>query len=165
MKRLIAILAAAATLSLIFTVTPAAAHDRHPGWLDVTHGRFQPLPGGLELGIDMRGRAQMYRVGTARDGATLVVVRVRKLAPNTTYPVHVHNQPCSATPPGGGHYQNVVGGPVDPVNEMWPVIETNRRGRGVGFAVHDARAREDAQSIVVHYPDDTSIRLGCLDLR
>ena len=102
---------------------------------------------------------------TADDGATLVVVRVRNLAPNTTYPVHVHNQPCSATPPGGGHYQNVVDGPVDPVNEMWPVIETNRRGRGVGFAVHDARAREDAQSIVVHYPDDTSIRLGCLDLR
>jgi Cu-Zn family superoxide dismutase len=99
------------------------------------------------------------------DGRTLVTLRVRGLVPNTTYPTHVHNQPCSATPPGGSHYQHTLGGPVDAVNEIWPTIETNRRGAGAAFVVHGERARGDAQSIVIHYPPDTSIRLACVDLR
>lgn len=164
MKKLIAMFTAAATIALVLSATPVAAARQHGSWFEITRGSFETLPGGEDLGINVRGRAKMVRTGDDEAGATLVSVRVRGLAPDTTYPVHVHNQPCSATPPGGGHYQNVVDGPIDNVNEMWPVIETDHHGRGTGFAVHDARARDDAQSIVVHYPADTSIRLACLDL-
>ena len=40
---------------------------------------------------------------------------------------------------------------------------TGRRGVGHGFAVHANRARPEAQSIVVHHPDDGA-RIACLDL-
>jgi hypothetical protein len=89
---------------------------------------------------------------------------VRGLEANTTYPAHVHNAPCSATPPGGSHYQHQVGGPVDAVNEIWPIVTTGSAGRGFGSAWHTHRARPDAMSIVIHYPPDTSIRLACADL-
>jgi len=163
MKALIPILAATAalttTLTTAGTITEAGSHRP----VEVTSGRVQTLPGSEELGYDVRGRAVMLRLG-GTDGITAVGIRVRGLEAHTTYPAHVHNQPCSAAPPGGSHYQHVVGGPVDATNEMWPTITTNRRGNGFGHAVHANRARADAQSIVVHYPPDTSIRLACVDL-
>ncbi|NNC79424.1 MAG: hypothetical protein HKN94_04645 [Acidimicrobiales bacterium] len=165
MKRFIAMTTVAATISLLLSANPLSASHQQRSWFHVTQGSFETLPGGEELGYDVQGRAKMVRTGHGDAGATLVVVRVRGLDPRTTYPTHVHNKPCSATPPGGGHYQNVIGGPVDDVNEMWPAITTNKRGKGTSFAMHDAQARLDAQSIVVHYPLDTSIRLACLDLR
>ncbi len=165
MKALIPMIAATAALSLSGSVagadSPPAAHHARP---EITKGRVHVLPGGQDLGFDIRGRAMMFRLGGS-EGRTVVTLRVRGLEPNTTYPTHVHNQPCSATPPGGSHYQHTVGGPVDAVNEIWPTIETNRRGSGAAFVVHGERARDDAQSIVIHYPPDTSIRLACVDLR
>ncbi len=150
-----------ATAGITATASPAAANGRQQR--EVTHGHFETLPEGVDLGYHVHGRAKMVR--TDRDGGTTrVVVRVRGLDPDTTYPVHVHNQPCSAMPAGGGHYQHMIGGNVDPVNEIWPTITTNERGRGIGFALHDARARDDAMAIVIHYPPKTSIRLACLDL-
>ena len=111
-----------ATAGITATATPAEADGR--GHREVTHGRVETLPGGLELGYHLHGRAKMVR--TDRDGGTTrVVVRVRGLDPDTTYPTHVHNLPCSATPAGGGHYQHTIGGPVDPVNEIWPTITTD----------------------------------------
>jgi hypothetical protein len=127
----------------------------------VTSGRVQTLAGWP--GDDLTGGAVMIRTG-AGDGRTIVSVRVRGLEPHKTYPVHVHNQPCSFTPPGGGHYQHIVAGPVDAVNEMWPTISTNAQGNGTGFATHDHRARPEAQAIIVHNPSNTSIRLACIDL-
>lgn len=159
MKALISIVAAAC---VAIPSTPVVAEAAHPS-VEVTSGRFQTLPGGSELGYDITGRAVMVRID-ALGGRTVVTVRAAGLDANTTYPTHVHNQPCSATPPGGGHYQYEVGGPVDDHNEIWPAITTNRRGRGTGFAIHGERARPDAMSIVVHHPANTSIRLACLDL-
>ena len=150
-----------ATAGITATASPVDAHGRHHR--EVTHGHFVTLPGGAELGYHVHGRAKMVR-SDRHGGVTKVVVRVRGLDPDTTYPAHVHNQPCSATPPGGSHYQHVIGGAVDQVNEIWPTITTDHRGRGTGFALHGERARDDARSIVVHYPPDTSIRLACLDL-
>ena len=150
-----------ATAGITTTASPAEANGRQHR--EVTHGHFETLPGGTDLGYHVHGRAKMVR--TDRNGGTTkVVVRVRGLDPDTTYPAHVHNQPCSAMPAGGGHYQNMIGGDVDRVNEIWPTITTNERGRGKGFAVHGARARDDAMPIVIHYPLNTSIRLACLDL-
>ncbi|NNE13320.1 MAG: hypothetical protein HKN41_13860 [Ilumatobacter sp.] len=162
MKPFIPILVAAAGLGL--HATPVAAGSSRS--IDVTTGQFVTLPGGVGLDLDVRGHAVMKR--SDRDGGwTTVAVRARGLRPNTTYPTHVHNQPCSWSPAGGSHYQHVPGPPpafVNPVNEMWPAIVTDDKGRGVGYAEHGHRARSDAQSIVVHEPTDTSIRIACLDL-
>ena len=140
------------------TAAPAAAHGKDG--LQVTRGTFATLAGGIDLGYQVEGAAIMVRA----DDRTVVKVRVRGLDPSTVYPTHVHNASCAGTPPGGGHYQHEIGGPVDAVNEIWPVVTTNDSGSGWGSAVHRHRARPDAMAIVIHYPPDTSIRLACLDL-
>ena len=134
-------LVAAVALVLVVPATASAGIQS-----EIDRGQFVTLPGGEALGYSITGQAVMVRLA------------------NQTYPTHVHNAPCSETPPGGSHYQNEVGGPVDNVNEIWPTVSTNRRGNGVGMAWHGDRARPDAMSIVVHYPADTSIRLACVDL-
>lgn len=170
MKALIPILAASAALTIAGTIagpTTSSAIDastqtvRHSR-AEVTTGQFHTLQGGIDLGYDIRGRAIMIRFGRLEQ--TAVAVGVKGLDPHTTYPTHVHNQPCSFAPPGGSHYQHDVTGAVDAVNEMWPVITTGRNGSGIGHAWHEHLARPDAQSIVVHYPPNTSIRLACADL-
>ncbi len=160
-KALIPILTLLATTGIIAIASPADANGRQHR--EVTHGHVQTLPGGTDLGFDIHGRAKMVRTDR-HGGATFVVIRVRGLAPNTTYKTHVHNAPCSATPAGGGHYQHSVDGAVDAANEIWPEITTDDRGRGVGHAVHAAIARDEAQSIVIHYSENTTIRLACVDL-
>ncbi len=155
--RRIALLLAA--VAMLFTVaTPAQGAGAM-----VTSGRFTTLPGGADLGYTIEGHAVMVRT-PAGGGATRVMVSVQGLDPETTYPAHVHNLPCSATPPGGSHYQHEVGGAVDAVNEIWPAITTNADGVGRGKASHGHWARDDARSVVIHYPPDTSIRLACVDL-
>jgi hypothetical protein len=148
-------LAAALVMALSAPVTAGATETA-----GITKGKFVTLSGGDDLGYTVRGRAVMVRFADS----TLVLVQVRGLDPRETYPTHVHNAPCSASPPGGSHYQHDVGGAVDNVNEIWPTITTNRRGNGFALAWHDNRVRPDAMSIVVHYPVDTSIRLACADL-
>jgi len=151
---------------IILTATGLAAStapvDAHNGRsLEVTNGRFQTLPHDADgVHDEVKGGAIMFRFADA----TAVYVEVKGLAPDTTYPTHVHNQPCSSTPPGGGHYQNTVSGPVDATNEVWPTVTTDDRGRGSGRAFHAFRARPEAQSVVIHHPANTSIRLACVDL-
>ncbi len=154
------ITALVAVVGLTVTSTPVDAGGRHHR-VEITSGHFQTLPGGDAY--DIRGGAVMFR-SDRHGGFTTVIVHIRGLEPNLSYPTHVHNQPCSFDPPGGSHYQNVIGGPADAVNEIWPTISTGQRGGGFGFATHADRARNDAMSIVVHNPADTKIRLACLDL-
>ena len=161
-----------ALIPIILTATGLAAsaapvdaghleHRGNPHRIEVTHGRFETLPHDADgVHYEVKGGAIMFRIADT----TAVFVAVSGLAPNTTYPTHVHNQPCSSTPPGGGHYQNTVLGPVDATNEMWPVVTTDDRGRGTGSAFHAFRARPEAQSVVIHYPANTSVRLACVDL-
>jgi Cu-Zn family superoxide dismutase len=138
--------------------TPADADDH--AIVPTTTGEFDTLPGGTDSGYDVEGRAAMIRL----PHRTLVSVHVEGLDADTTYPAHVHNAPCSAIPAGGGHYQHEVGGTVDAVNEIWPIVTTDQHGRGHAQVAHAHRARPEAQSIVIHYPLDTSIRLACVDL-
>jgi hypothetical protein len=147
----------AATLVLSVTTSTSTEARSAP---EVTHGRFETTETGEKRGFDIRGRAVMIR--TDRKGGRTVVVSVaRGLAPNTTYGSHVHNAPCSTG--GGGHYQHDVGPVVDDVNEIWPILHTNRRGVAVATATHGHRARPEAQSIVIHDPTDGA-RIACLDL-
>jgi hypothetical protein len=156
-NRRILILALAVGLLLALAAPATAATRRH---IEVTKGKVVTLEGGHDLGYSLRGRAAMIRFADA----TFVVVRIKGLDPDTTYPTHVHNAPCSDTPPGGGHYQNEVGGAVDNVNEIWPVVTSNSYGRAWATAWHGYHARPEAMAIVIHYPLDTSIRLACIDL-
>jgi hypothetical protein len=141
--------------------TAAASGTANADGASVADGQFETLTGGIDLGYTVEGVARIVR--TSGD-QTLVTVHVSGLDPNSTYPTHVHDQPCSALPPGGGHYQHEVGGAVDPDNEIWPTVHTGPTGNGLGTARHSHRARADAQAVVIHYPPDTSIRLACADL-
>lgn len=97
------------------------------------------------------------------DDRTLVGVHVRGLSGSTTYPTHVHNAPCAAPTYGGSHYQHGPSGGVSAVNEIWPTVQTNGQGNGLGLVTHAHRARPDAMSIVIHQPG-TNNRLACVDL-
>ncbi len=146
---------------MVASTTAVSAHGSagtHPA--EVTSGSLLTLQGGVDMGYSIRGHAVMVRVGDR----TVVGMYVRGLEARTTYPAHVHNAPCAAPTFGGSHYQHLVGGPVDAENEMWPAVDTNRRGAGFGWAAHGHRARPEAMSIVIHYPTDTSVRLACVDL-
>ncbi|MEW5755192.1 MAG: hypothetical protein AB1810_02710 [Pseudomonadota bacterium] len=126
--------------------------------LQVSKGKFNTYASGVERAYDITGKALMIKTPA---GSTIVEIMVRGLYPNTTYGVHVHNKACNDTN-GGGHYQHVVGGPVDAVNEIWPGFTTNETGIGVGFAKNDFVAGPDAVSIVIH--DTDKARIACADL-
>lgn len=126
----------------------------------VTRGEFQTYASGPALGYDIGGQAQMERLPS---GKTLVSVHVTGLHPGVTYPVHVHNRACNDSN-GGGHYQDIVGGPVDAVNEIWPGFTTNGAGIGNGNATNDFIARQEARAIVVHDPNAAGARIACADL-
>lgn len=150
-------------LMMTGALVAALAGPASAGGAEVTSGEFTTLPGGTALGYEITGQVVMRRV-PGEGGKTLVTVQVRGLDPSTTYPVHVHNAPCAATPAGGGHYQHVVGGAVDAVNEMWPGFTTDAAGNGHGKATHANWAGPEAMSVVIHYPPMTSTRLACADL-
>jgi len=148
---------ALAALLVVATASPATASAT--GSAEVTRGHFVTLQGGIDLGMTIEGRGTMVRVLDL----TFVLVRVRGLDENTTYPTHVHNAPCGEPTFGGSHYQHTVGGNVNPTNEIWPFVSTNSKGKGKGIAWHSHRARAEAESIVIHHPD-TGSRLACVDL-
>jgi hypothetical protein len=125
----------------------------------ITSGELRTYASGPERGFEISGRVQMVRTA---DGRTLVSVQAWGLAPDTTYPVHVHNAPCNVNN-GGGHYQHIVGGAVDSINEIWPGFTTNSSGHGNGFAVNNFTARPEAQTVVIH--DTDGARIACADLR
>lgn len=137
-------------------------------------GRFTTLPAGQALGLAVSGSATLSR----HQGGTTATVMVRGLTPGQTYAAHLHNAPCNNPGnPGGGHYQNVVGGAPTPPNELWlsstgvpsAGITANRTGTARGFGSAEWVARPDARSIVIHQiPEGGSTaggpKIACADL-
>ncbi len=117
-------------------------------------GRFTTLNAGTAAGLEIDGVAVLHR---SADGTTGRVV-VRGLEPGVRYAAHLHNAPCGATNPGGGHYMDVPGGLPAPPNELWfsstddPAggIIANRGGVARGTGGADWVARPEAQSVVFH---------------
>src|SRR5690242_21676991 len=66
----------------------------------VTRGELSAFATGV--GMPISGRAQMIRTP---DGKTIVSIHVAGLAPDTSYPAHVHQLPCG-TSDADGHYKN-----------------------------------------------------------
>jgi hypothetical protein len=148
---------------------PAAA----PGATDVKRGAFTTLPDGEAMGLDIEGFAQIKR---SKDGTSVKAV-VRGLEPGTTYAAHLHDAPCSAPNPGGGHYKHDPGGPSMPPNELWlsstddPMagITANAGGVAKGRGSADWVARPEAQSVVIHFipPGGTTAggpKIACANL-
>lgn len=142
------------SLSLMTAATAMADTNE----LQLSKGKFNTYATGLERAYDITGKALMIKTPA---GSTIVEIMVRGLFPNTAYGVHVHNKPCNDTN-GGGHYQHMVGGAVDAMNEIWPGFTTNETGIGVGFAKNDFTAGPNAVSIVIH--DTDKARIACADL-
>ncbi|MCJ7779936.1 MAG: hypothetical protein MUQ27_03855 [Acidimicrobiia bacterium] len=151
-----ALVAVVAMITVFMVATQADATGAQ-----VTTGRFDTTQAGMDAGYDINGFAIMVRIPVGSDGETLVRVLVRGLEPNKAYSTHVHNGTCESG--GGSHYQEVVGGSVDAVNEIWPTVNTNQRGNGRGAASHGHWARPEAQSIVIHEPG-SGVRLACAQL-
>lgn len=153
MSRRLIMSVAFAALLVFAMVVPAVA-----GGAEVTKGDFETYSTGLVRGFDIGGHATMVR---APSGKTIVRTHVTGLAPDTAYGSHVHNKPCDDAD-GGGHYQDLPGGPVDSINEMWVSFTTNSAGIGLGKTINAFWARPEAQSIVVH--DTDGARIACADL-
>jgi hypothetical protein len=136
-------------------------------------GTFQTLPDGAAMGLEIEGFATLTRSDTGTSGKVVV----RGLEPATTYAAHLHNAPCSAANPGGGHYMDDPAGPAMPPNELWfsstddPTagIRANSGGVARGRGSADWVARPEAQSVVIHFipPGGTTAggpKIACADL-
>lgn len=141
------------SLLLLVGVTAVSAGNKV-----VTTGEFHTFATGLERGYDIGGQAMLVR---SSNGRTQAHVKAWGLAADSSYPTHVHNAPCDVNN-GGGHYQDMVGGPVDSVNEIWPRVYTDGAGHGSGHASNNFIARPEAQSVVIH--DTDGARIACADL-
>jgi len=147
-------------VTVVVLVLLALALPALAGGAIVTRGEFASYASGPSLGYDVGGHAQMVRTA---DGQTIVTIQITGLKSGVTYGAHVHNLPCGVNN-GGGHYQDVVGGPVDAANEIWPGFTANPAGIGNGFASNDFTARPEAQSVVIHDPTAANARIACADL-
>ena len=146
-------------ISTNITAAPPANSQAPINSPGVTSGSLHTFATGLERGYDISGFATMVRTPSNK---TIVDLTAFGLMPDTTYPSHVHNQACDDGN-GGGHYQNEIGGPVDPINEIWVTFTTNNQGIGKGFAKNEFYSRPEAQSIVIH--DTDLARIACVDLQ
>lgn len=163
--RRVAIVVAAVSATIGMAVAASAATSER--------GRFMTLPDGAARGLSLEGTAKLMRT---KDG-TRAKVHVRGLEPGTTYAAHLHNAPCSAPNPGGGHYKDDPAGPSAPPNELWlssttdPTAGITANPAGVAHGAGDAAwvARPEADSVVIHAipPGGTTAggpKIACADL-
>ncbi len=143
-----------ATIALAVLAAFAVTVPAAPAGAATSVGRFTTLPAGTNFGLDVGGVAVLSRTGSGTIGRVVVF----GLEPGVKYAAHLHNQPCAAANPGGGHYQDVPGGLPAPPNELWfassadPThgITANRAGVAVGWGAADWVARPEAQAVVIH---------------
>jgi hypothetical protein len=139
---------------LALSAMAAVAVPASPAGAATSVGRFTTLTAGTNLGMDIEGVAVLSRTGSGTIGRIVVF----GLEAGVTYAAHLHNQPCSAANPGGGHYADVPGGSPTPPNELWfssssdPTagITANRAGVAVGRGTAEWMARPEAKAVVIH---------------
>ena len=123
-------------------------------------GRFVNTAEGAARGFNISGWARFIR--NADQGTTTVTASVSGLTPGMTFSSHVHVQPAYTG--GGGHYK------IDPSinetleeNEIWLSFAADRKGRAKDTVLSEHFARPEAQSLVIHDPEDGS-RIAILSL-
>jgi len=127
-------------------------------------GRFSLLAAGVTANSTINGNAVLIRNPAAVQ--SVVKVKVAGLIANTTYPAHVHRQPCN-TGDGGAHYKmnnDVTEVTASTANELWVPLAANANGFGEARLEVDHVANADALSIVIHDPVTPANRLACVDL-
>lgn len=148
---------AAASAVLVALVVGALTLPAGASGSIVSRGTFTALTGAAgRPEAPLQGRAQVERVAA---GTTRLVVHVSGLQPGVTYGVHLHNLPCSAANPGGGHYKHDAAGVTQPPNELWPSstphdalhgITANAAGVASGRGSADWIAGTSAVAVVLH---------------
>jgi hypothetical protein len=131
----------------------SAGGDRFTAYADpYGDGRPNPLArihGNVEVLTISDQDAKDYGLAPSTD----VWVSVWGLPKGTTYPAHVHAKPCAPPDKGGGHYQNVAGGPADDTNEVHLEIAADQAGTAFAQAHTAFGVRSgEAKSIVLHDP-------------
>lgn len=157
---------------VVLGVLAAVTLPGSPVEADTSVGRFNTLPGGTALGLEIDGVARIHRGSEETTGRVLV----RGLEPGMVYAAHVHNQPCGLNA-GGAHYRDDPGGAGAPPNELWfsgsddPTagIRARRSGVARGSGAVDWVARPEAQSVVIHQVVSATgtsggPKLACADL-
>jgi len=152
MRRFLVLFVIAAAVAVLLVVPAAGAEGAV-----VSRGELHAFAAGT--GLDIGGHAQMVRTASGR---TYVTVHADGLLPDTTYPSHVHAQPCGQAD-ADGHYKRDPAGPATPPNEIWQGFTTDADGVGNGRAVADYTAGATAVSVVIHAPGGA--RIACADLR
>ena len=113
--------------------------------------------------------AELTVASSATDGGTRVELTVDGLAPNRTYGVHAHVNPCGETGDAAGpHFQNVqdpVSPSVDPAyanprNEIWLDVRTDADGAGSATTEVPFDFAGRAPASVVLHETPTSIAAG-----
>jgi hypothetical protein len=122
-----------------------------------TTGTATAIPVGS---LDVYGTATLTR---KLSGVTEVALTITGLEPSSKFMAHVHDQPCSADPPGGGHYKfdKTITDSVE-TNELWLTVDADTSGTAGALTWSANLAEADAQSVVVHSGDGG--RIACFDL-
>lgn len=162
--RRLTLTAVALTVAAGLTVAPAAAAPSTQVWSDgefsATGPVFTYATGLIPAGAQVRVHA-IY----PGNGSTVATLHVTGLAADTTFAVHAHIGPCSATPASSlGHYQDQPGTGADFVNEhneLWLGFTTNDAGNASAQTVVDWKPRAgQAVSLTFHQGGPT--RVGCV---
>ncbi|HEV2058126.1 MAG TPA: hypothetical protein VGR11_02135 [Solirubrobacteraceae bacterium] len=141
--------------SVILVAAAVLAGSAVAGPAKNQRGSFETLPAGTGMGLHIDGVAKIRRTSEQ----TFVKAHVRGLKPGTTYAAHLHNAPCAAANPGGGHYKHDPAGPPEPPNELWlsskrgdafAGITANPGGVAHGRGSAAWVARPEASSVVIH---------------
>ncbi len=160
LRTTLSVTALAATALALSSAGPAAASQAVKG-----EGRFSTAGHAYTYNpvVVPEGATAMLRVVETGGGKTVAVLIVRGLPTNTTYAVHAHTGPCSASPMSSeGHYQHQPSGPVDPVNELWLGFTTNAAGVGVAHAMVDWEFRDNDSSESITFHHGGPARVACL---
>jgi Cu-Zn family superoxide dismutase len=172
LRRNAAVLCAAAGVSL-FAASPALAGTEHARAAGELVRYSAAIPVGAHARVDA-----VYNAS----GASIVVLHVWGLAPNTAYGSHAHVNACGTTGAAAGpHYQHVVDthqpstnpAYANPQNEIWLDFETDSEGNASATAKEDWQFSPDRRpgSVIIHAeqthtgPDDSGTagaRLACL---
>lgn len=121
MKQLIAILTMSLFASVTVLAVPVDAHSNQRSVKVVVHGPLVDLNPEVDGAYDDAYGHVVYRSSKRGTKIRLIVLGADRL--NDGAVAHLHNGTCADL---GGHYQDVIGGAVDPVNEAWQYLRQNR---------------------------------------
>ncbi len=135
--------------------------DLQPAAMETLSGNGTIMPFAAGEGTNISGSARIEIDGER----TQVMAEVEGLDASEEYISHVHVLPC-AVENAGGHYK------IDPSveanvedNELWLDIEPGADGTATAMVERAHRAREDAQSLVIHRIEGEQMpKVACADL-